>query len=229
MPGLHHHQFAHVAGGEDRNIGAISEAGQAKEVTAQHTDVMDHAGDLAKEFGDVMQSAARVLADGRSLVSNHQFYLASRPYADKKPQVVAAIIDELVKLDAWALKSQKDVATVLAPQIGLDIGIAELATSRFAFGIKPHLAVGTDLLFEMIPPYLDFFGLHELARVIENDASEVRRLIRPKGRFETGPVLPRYADAAHPQAGFVVQDGNYLSARWPGDAWTLGLRLLDLV
>lgn len=83
------------------------------------------------------QIGARVLADGRSLVANHQFYLASRPYADKKPQVVAAIIDELVKLDAWALKSQKDVATVLAPQIGLDIGIAELATSRFAFGIKP--------------------------------------------------------------------------------------------
>ena len=83
------------------------------------------------------QIGARVLTDGRSLVSNHQFYLASRAYADKKPQVVAALIDELVKLDAWALKSQKDVAAVLAPQIGLDIGIAELATSRFAFGIKP--------------------------------------------------------------------------------------------
>lgn len=83
------------------------------------------------------QIGARVLTDGRSLVSNHQFYLASRAYADKKPQVVAALIDELVKLDAWALKSQKDVAVVLAPQIGLDIGIAELATSRFAFGIKP--------------------------------------------------------------------------------------------
>lgn len=83
------------------------------------------------------QIGARVLADGRALVSNHQFYLASRAYADKKPQVVAALIDELVKLDAWAIKSVKDVAVVLAPQIGLDVGIAELAASRFAFGIKP--------------------------------------------------------------------------------------------
>lgn len=83
------------------------------------------------------QIGARVLADGRSLVSNHQFYLASRPYADKKPQVIAAIIDELVKLDVWATRSVKDVAAVLAPQIGLDVGIAELAASRFAYGIKP--------------------------------------------------------------------------------------------
>jgi sulfonate transport system substrate-binding protein len=83
------------------------------------------------------QIGARVLTDGRSLVSNHQFYLASRPYADKNPQVVAAIIDELVKLDAWAIKSAKDVAVVLAPQIGLDVSIAELAASRFAYGIKP--------------------------------------------------------------------------------------------
>lgn len=83
------------------------------------------------------QIGARVLADGRSLVSNHQFYLASRPYADKKPQVIAAIIDELVKLDVWAAQSAKEVAAVLAPHIGLDVGIAELAASRFAYGIKP--------------------------------------------------------------------------------------------
>ena len=33
----------------------------------------------------------------------------------------------------------------------------------------------------------------------------------------------------NPEAGFVVQDGNYLSARWPGDAWTLALRMNDLL
>mgnify|MGYP000591354084 CR=1 FL=1 len=29
--------------------------------------------------------------------------------------------------------------------------------------------------------------------------------------------------------GFIVEDGPYLSARWPGDAWTLALRMLDLL
>jgi len=83
------------------------------------------------------QLGARVLADGRALVSNHQFYLAARPYADKKPQVIAAIVDELAKLDVWAAKSAKDVAQLLGAQIGLDVAIAEVAATRFAYGIKP--------------------------------------------------------------------------------------------
>ncbi|MFM5954614.1 MAG: type 1 glutamine amidotransferase domain-containing protein [Novosphingobium sp.] len=57
--------------------------------------------------------------------------------------------------------------------------------------------------------------------------AEVRGRIKPGGRFERGPLFPRYAGRSAPEAGFVVQDGNYLSARWPGDAWTLALRLLD--
>lgn len=36
---------------------------------------------------------------------------------------------------------------------------------------------GFEMMIRQAPEYLDFFGLHELARVIENDASEVRRLI----------------------------------------------------
>jgi shikimate dehydrogenase len=36
---------------------------------------------------------------------------------------------------------------------------------------------GFEMMIRQAPEYLDFFGLHELARVMENDASEVRRLI----------------------------------------------------
>lgn len=63
----------------------------------------------------------------------------------------------------------------------------------------------------------------------ESVEAEVTRLIGPAGKFERGPLLPRYASASAPEAGFVVRDGNYLSARWPGDAWTLALRLLVLL
>src|SRR3989442_5002226 len=76
------------------------------------------------------QLGARVLADGKGLVSNHQFYLASRGYAQKKPEVVRAIVDELAKLDRWAEKSPKEVAQLLAPQIGLDVAIAEVSAQR---------------------------------------------------------------------------------------------------
>jgi len=48
------------------------------------------------------QLGARVLADGKGLVSNHQFYLASRGYAARQPQVVRAVVEELSRLDQWA-------------------------------------------------------------------------------------------------------------------------------
>jgi sulfonate transport system substrate-binding protein len=83
------------------------------------------------------QLGARVLADGKGLVSNHQFYLASRGYAQKKPEVVRAIVDELARLDRWAEKSPKEVAQLLAPQIGLDVAVAEISAQRFAYGIQP--------------------------------------------------------------------------------------------
>lgn len=83
------------------------------------------------------QLGARVLADGKGLVANHQFYLASRPYADKQPQVIRAIVEELARLDRWAEGNSREVATFLAPQIGLDLGVAEVAAGRFAYGIVP--------------------------------------------------------------------------------------------
>ncbi|WP_047198209.1 sulfonate ABC transporter substrate-binding protein [Caldimonas brevitalea] len=82
------------------------------------------------------QLGARVLADGRGLVANHQFYLAARPYAEQHPTVVKAIVDELAQLDAWAQSRPQEVAQFLAPQIGLDLRVAEVAAGRFAYGIQ---------------------------------------------------------------------------------------------
>ena len=50
---------------------------------------------------------------------------------------------------------------------------------------------------------------------------EVRAALASPSDFKTGPLLPRYATESRPERGFVVKDGNYISARWPGDAWTL--------
>ncbi len=83
------------------------------------------------------QIGARVLADGQGVVANHQFYLAARAYADRQPQVIQAIVEELAKLDRWSEGNLRDVAQVLAPQIGLDVATTELAASRFAYGIRP--------------------------------------------------------------------------------------------
>ncbi|ANH66930.1 sulfonate ABC transporter substrate-binding protein [Mitsuaria sp. 7] len=83
------------------------------------------------------QLGARVVADGKGLVANHQFYLAERSYADKYPQVVQAIIEELAKLDRWSENNSAAVAALLSPQIGLDLATTEIAAARFAYGIQP--------------------------------------------------------------------------------------------
>ncbi|CAN5485036.1 sulfonate ABC transporter substrate-binding protein [soil metagenome] len=83
------------------------------------------------------QLGARILADGTGLVSNHQFYLAARPYAEKNPEIVKVIVEELAKVDDWGRQNAKEVAAILSTQIGLEPAIVEVAALRFAYGIKP--------------------------------------------------------------------------------------------
>jgi sulfonate transport system substrate-binding protein len=83
------------------------------------------------------QIGARVIADGKGVVSNHQFYLASRKYANLNPGVIKAIVSELQKLDVWASNDLKAATAVLSPELGLNAEITELSLRRMAYGIQP--------------------------------------------------------------------------------------------
>ena len=83
------------------------------------------------------QTGARILADGNGVVSNHQFFLASRPYASKRADVVAIVLEEVAAVDQWAKTNPKEAAAALQPQIGLDQATLELALSRGGYGVTP--------------------------------------------------------------------------------------------
>jgi sulfonate transport system substrate-binding protein len=83
------------------------------------------------------QTGARILADGNGVVSNHQFFLASRPYATKRADVVAIVLEEVAAVDQWAKTNPKEAAAALQPQIGLDQATLELAVSRGGYGVVP--------------------------------------------------------------------------------------------
>ena len=83
------------------------------------------------------QTGARILADGNGIVSNHQFFLASRPYASKRADVVAIVLEEVAAVDEWAKTNPKEAAAAPTPQIGLDQPTLELALSRGGYGVKP--------------------------------------------------------------------------------------------
>ena len=57
---------------------------------------------------------------------------------------------------------------------------------------------------------------------------EVRDALTDPNHFARGPVnLGNRGTSSNDKPAFVVEDGNYISARWPGDAYLFTRRLLD--
>lgn len=82
------------------------------------------------------QANARQITDGTNLVRNIQYYLATRKFATAQPQLVRAVLEELDLVDRWARDNIPAVATQLAPLVGLDAGILEVALKRTAYGVQ---------------------------------------------------------------------------------------------
>ncbi len=58
---------------------------------------------------------------------------------------------------------------------------------------------------------------------------EVTSALDNADNFVTGPRPLRRDSIAKLSSGFTVRDGNYLSARWPGDAYSFSLALLKML
>jgi sulfonate transport system substrate-binding protein len=83
------------------------------------------------------QIGARIVADGRGVTSNHQFYLAARPYADRRADVVNIVLEEIGRIDDWSKHNPKEVTAILAPAVGIEPAAVDLALSRYAYGVSP--------------------------------------------------------------------------------------------
>jgi protease I len=58
---------------------------------------------------------------------------------------------------------------------------------------------------------------------------EVRSVLADGGNFNCGST-PVFRDSPdHLERGFVVEDRNYLSARWPGDAYSISIRMAEML
>lgn len=79
---------------------------------------------------------AAILADGKGVVSNHEFYLASRSFAEKNPEITGTLLEELNKVDGWAKSNQKELAKLLSAQLGIDVPSLELASGRREYGVQ---------------------------------------------------------------------------------------------
>ena len=83
------------------------------------------------------QLNARVLADGKSVVNNHSFFLAERNYAEKNPVLLKFLFDELATQGKDIRKHYADAAAALSPLQGLDPSVIELSLKRYTHDVRP--------------------------------------------------------------------------------------------
>lgn len=83
------------------------------------------------------QIGARVIATGENIVSNHQFYLADRKFAEANPQIIDAIVNELNLTTEWVSSHQDEAAKLLEKPTGLAFDVLKTSISRMGFGVKP--------------------------------------------------------------------------------------------
>lgn len=83
------------------------------------------------------QIGARVIAIGQNLVSNHQFYLADRKFAEKNPNILKTVVAELNETTQWVAQNQNEASKLLEKPTGLSFDILKASISRMGFGVKP--------------------------------------------------------------------------------------------
>lgn len=74
--------------------------------------------------------APRVLANGRGLSSNNSFYLASRGFATRHADAVAAVFEELTRANQLVQTDRKQAIKLIADFASLDAGVVALFLKR---------------------------------------------------------------------------------------------------
>jgi sulfonate transport system substrate-binding protein len=83
------------------------------------------------------QIHARVIANGEHLVSNHQFYLSDRQFAENHPQVLNTVVTTLNQTTDWVKTHPDDAAKLLEKPTALEFDILKTSISRMGFGVQP--------------------------------------------------------------------------------------------
>ena len=69
-------------------------------------------------------------------VDNHQFYLATRTYAQRHPQVLDKLVDEIRQVGDWSRANPQQVTEQVAPLLGLPADITLTAVKRQGYGAQ---------------------------------------------------------------------------------------------
>lgn len=91
------------------------------------------------------QTPVRLIADGKGVADYQRYYLSSLDFAQKSPDVLSLIFNELKTTGRWLKQNPKEAAAQLAPLWGLDAATVEAANARRSYDVR---AVVPDALTE---------------------------------------------------------------------------------
>lgn len=83
---------------------------------------------------------ARTLKDGSGIVANHEFYLASKKFANANPEVISVIVTAVAEEGERMKANIPDVAAKFSQAVGIPAPILETALKRTAYGARPITA-----------------------------------------------------------------------------------------
>ncbi|TAG66764.1 MAG: aliphatic sulfonate ABC transporter substrate-binding protein, partial [Burkholderiales bacterium] len=109
------------------------------------------------------QLGARLIANGKGVVNNYLFYLAAREFAERNPQVIRALFDDLTERGQWITANLKQAAAVIAPIQGLDVDVVESSLKRYPLAVRP---VSTEVIAEQQKVADTFFELKLIPKAI---------------------------------------------------------------
>ncbi|MCX7229985.1 MAG: sulfonate ABC transporter substrate-binding protein [Burkholderiales bacterium] len=83
------------------------------------------------------QIGARLLADGKGVVSNHAFFLAEKEYATRRPDVIGWVLEAAQAQGRWIAQNHVEAARQVAPIQGLPVEVVELSLRRYSHDVRP--------------------------------------------------------------------------------------------
>jgi sulfonate transport system substrate-binding protein len=83
------------------------------------------------------QLGARVLTTAKGIVNRHQYFVSTRSFSEKNPEVVKVLMQELGETGQWVRDNYAQAAKELAPIQGLEPDIVEASLRHYEHIYKP--------------------------------------------------------------------------------------------
>lgn len=83
-----------------------------------------------------LESNGRLLVDGEGLTTDRDFFIATKNFYDKDPEVIEIILEEVAASSKWANENHDELIDLLVPILGIDEAAIRMTVERRTYGVE---------------------------------------------------------------------------------------------